>query len=328
MIRIYSHKKGGKAKRDACYYKVKSRYKVFPCMPVSNTKILTNEGWKGYSELRLEDDVVTYDANKDRSYMNPITKIHFFRNAKVYVVEGSNRFITHCTKDHRWLTKHGLKTIKECITYKFDIILNPELNKVISDLRYVDYYYSDVFCISTPNQNFNYYQHIDDRIVTGFTGNSAYASGALVQCRKVGANNWGTSSKAKGGIFDKEQKEGLRGWFGRNNGKGWVDCISGEQCGGKKAGTKRLCRPTKADCPSKSKISKLKKKKTMGKAISWKKEGGTIHIKPENRGKFTEWCRQKGYKGVTNSCIAEGKKSTPAVRKQAVFAENARSWRK
>lgn len=52
-------------------------------------------------------------------------------------------------------------------------------------------------------------------------------------------------------------------------------------------------------------------------------KGGKIHIKPENRGKFTKYCGGK----VTSECIARGKKSSdPAVRKRATFAANARKW--
>ena len=96
---------------------------------------------------------------------------------------------------------------------------------------------------------------------------SAYASGALVQCRKVGASNWGESTKKswedtiKGGDnFAREKKEGLHGWFQRRGGKGkakgWVDCGScgkkdgPKPCGRKDAskGRKRRCRPTCAAC--------------------------------------------------------------------------------
>lgn len=52
-------------------------------------------------------------------------------------------------------------------------------------------------------------------------------------------------------------------------------------------------------------------------------KGGRIHIKPENRGKFTKYCGGK----VTSKCIAKGKRSSdPAVRKRATFAANARKW--
>ena len=53
-------------------------------------------------------------------------------------------------------------------------------------------------------------------------------------------------------------------------------------------------------------------------------EGGKIHIKSENRGKFTKYCGGK----VTSECIANGKRSSdPAVRKRATFAQNVRKFK-
>lgn len=53
------------------------------------------------------------------------------------------------------------------------------------------------------------------------------------------------------------------------------------------------------------------------------KDGGGIHIKKKNRGKFTEYCGGK----VTSECIARGKRSSnPTTRKRATFAQNARNW--
>jgi len=99
---------------------------------------------------------------------------------------------------------------------------------------------------------------------------SAYASAALSKCRKIGASNWGVSKKQKGGTFDKEKKEGLRGWLNRNNGSGWTDCNSGKPCG-RQEGEKRkypACRPTLAAC------KKYKKPtgKTSSKRYNWKKK--------------------------------------------------------
>jgi hypothetical protein len=52
--------------------------------------------------------------------------------------------------------------------------------------------------------------------------------------------------------------------------------------------------------------------------------GSGIKIKPENKGKFTDYCGGK----VTDDCINKGKKSPdPAVRKRATFAANARLWK-
>lgn len=54
------------------------------------------------------------------------------------------------------------------------------------------------------------------------------------------------------------------------------------------------------------------------------KSGGKIHIKKKNRGSFTRYCNGK----VTNECIQRGKNSPdPAIRKKAVFAQNARRWK-
>lgn len=70
-------------------------------------------------------------------------------------------------------------------------------------------------------------------------------------------------------------KEGLKKWFSRNQGKGWVDCKTGKTCG-RQSGEKRksypACRPTMAQCTSAA------KKKTSSKRISWKKKatGGPV----------------------------------------------------
>ena len=68
--------------------------------------------------------------------------------------------------------------------------------------------------------------------------------------------------------FSLEKKYGLRGWFMRNKGKGWVDCRTGKACGRQK-GEKRkgypACRPTKSMCSSR------KRHKKSSKRISWKK---------------------------------------------------------
>ena len=56
--------------------------------------------------------------------------------------------------------------------------------------------------------------------------------------------------------------------------------------------------------------------------IPYFKKGG-IHIKKENRGKFTEYCGGE----VTDKCIQRAKKSkNPKLRKRATFAANARKW--
>lgn len=66
----------------------------------------------------------------------------------------------------------------------------------------------------------------------------------------------------------------------------------------------------------------MQQEKTV-QAANIAKDGGGIHIKKKNRGKFTEYCGGK----VTSECIARGKRSSnPTTRKRATFAQNARNW--
>ena len=102
---------------------------------------------------------------------------------------------------------------------------------------------------------------------------SAYASGALVKCRKVGAKNWGNKSKKKNESFDifgdiivEElltallNEEGLKAWFDDADGdgqKGW------EQIGGKYDGkpcAKQPGQKTKPKCASPEKAASMSKK--------------------------------------------------------------------
>ena len=53
-----------------------------------------------------------------------------------------------------------------------------------------------------------------------------------------------------------------------------------------------------------------------------------IHIKKSHEGRFTEYCKRKGYKNATSECEEEGLASKLAsVRKQAQFSANARKWK-
>ena len=106
---------------------------------------------------------------------------------------------------------------------------------------------------------------------------SAYASAYLVRCRKKGADNFDTKKEdfnVDESIFKLEKERGLRGWFDRNQGKGWIDCKASKKghlvsCGRQKTGkgaerSYPACRPTLSAC------NKSKHKKKSSKAISWK----------------------------------------------------------
>jgi hypothetical protein len=96
----------------------------------------------------------------------------------------------------------------------------------------------------------------------GGTWPSAYGSGALVKCRKVGAKKRKSSGNS------------LKDWFGQNKGKGWVNCKTGGPCGRKSkksGGAYPACRPTMAQCKSKAGKAATKRK-TSAKRVNWKKK--------------------------------------------------------
>ena len=113
---------------------------------------------------------------------------------------------------------------------------------------------------------------------------SAYASGALVQCRKVGADNWGKSKKVKKCSACEEHEHD-------NVSKDWVSCSSctddkkgTEPCGRKDAskGTKRRCRPTCSACKDYKRRGGKPKKRRAG-TFSKEKDKG-LHGWFERRG--------------------------------------------
>ncbi len=141
---------------------------------------------------------------------------------------------------------------------------------------------------------------------------SAYASGFIVRCRKGKVGRKKKKSRRKNesldleillqqadklleGTFDKEEAEGLRGWFrrrgGRGKSKGWVDCntcrtnpkTGRKTCKtcGRQSGEKRskypACRPTPAACTRKGTSSKRGPQR-----VSWKKKKINEELLKEN----------------------------------------------
>ncbi len=77
--------------------------------------------------------------------------------------------------------------------------------------------------------------------------------------------------------YKKGGSEGLRKWFGRNQGRGWADCKASKAagkfvpCGRKSTSENRktgypACRPTVSQCTSKG----MRRKKS-SKKVNWKK---------------------------------------------------------
>jgi hypothetical protein len=70
-----------------------------------------------------------------------------------------------------------------------------------------------------------------------------------------------------------------------------------------------------------------KKKKTKGGKRKWMQEVRERMERKGTKGAFREYCRRRGYSGVTQACIEEGKRSKdPTIRKRAVLAETFKKY--
>ena len=105
----------------------------------------------------------------------------------------------------------------------------------------------------------------------GGTWPSAYASGRLVQCRKVGAANWKEGEPKKEGKQSSEDAGRLDKWFKRKGEKGskggWVNCNRPDGAGGykecareKPSDPKPYCRPTPSACKTEPKQNESRKR--------------------------------------------------------------------
>ena len=144
---------------------------------------------------------------------------------------------------------------------------------------------------------------------------SAYASGALVKCRKVGAKNWGKSTTKEELELDEKKKAGtesskessLRDWFKRKGapGKkgGWVDCNTCRKdkktgrtkckpCGrtkGEKRSKYPSCRPTPGACKERGRGKTWGKKSKKGT----KKEGIEMITREQAKKMLMEGIRKR-----------------------------------
>lgn len=202
-------------KKDACYYKVKSRYRVWPsayaCVPENNSKALTKSGWKTVTQLNVNDEILTYNINKNLLEFKPILNLYRYKNVKTNIIgDKLNQFVFECSDNHKWViqtstdkilveTKDLLnnhksdKLLVNCSSIENqDYISQLEL-KNISDLKLIEENCTDVWCPETENKTWIMKQEIDQNHIITITGNS----GALVKCRKKGSKNWGEETTMK-----------------------------------------------------------------------------------------------------------------------------------
>ena len=116
--------------KDACYRKVKSRYKVWPsayaCVPEETSKALTKTGWKSVDDLVIGEEIMTFNMEKDLLEFKPILNLHRYTNAPTSVIKSGNTgFVFESTLNHKWVIKHP-ETKSDRVT-KYEKINNMSL---------------------------------------------------------------------------------------------------------------------------------------------------------------------------------------------------------
>ena len=210
-------KKKKKAKRDACYHKVKSRYKVWPSAYASGALVKCRKvGAKNWGNKRKKNEEIELFEGEE----NLESKIR-----QALIDEGGAAGMK-ALKDH---TKASEKEIKDAIKGMSDVGLHEDGDYILQDDKEID-------------------------------------------VKKTLEEKKRKKKRKKAGT-ESSKESSLRDWFGRKGAKGskkgWVDCNAPDGKGGYKScgrgsGEKRkkypACRPTPGAC------------KERGKGKSWGKK--------------------------------------------------------
>ena len=214
---------------------------------------------QGFIDLKIDDLSITKES------INAIVDVvNFIDNNFKEVAEMTIKIV----QSH---SESTLKEYREEIKRKFESILKEKISKALSEKQKKKSSGKKDACYHKVKSRYKVWP-------------SAYASGALVKCRKVGAKNWGNKSKKtnEAHCTDEDEKDkvdekrkltkkpgsesNLGDWFKRKGAKGsksgWVDCNTCRKdkktgkktckaCG-RSTGEKRAkypkCRPTPGAC--------------------------------------------------------------------------------
>jgi len=95
---------------DRCARIAKRKYKVWPsayaCVPEKTSKALTRDGWKLVDELSIDEEILTFNLEKDILEFRPIQKIHRYKNVATNIIRSGNTgFVFQSTPNHKWVVK-------------------------------------------------------------------------------------------------------------------------------------------------------------------------------------------------------------------------------
>lgn len=90
-----------------CVSQARAKFDVYPCVPLDSMAI-TRKGPAYRDQLKIGDDILTYNIQTDRLEWKPIVNLHDFEDAPLVEMKKSTGFSIRCTPNHKWVVQHGI----------------------------------------------------------------------------------------------------------------------------------------------------------------------------------------------------------------------------
>jgi len=84
----------------------KKKFDVYPCVPLDSLAI-TKEGPTSKEQLKIGQEILTYNIQKEELEWKPVLNIHNFENAPLVQIGKATGFQVKCTPNHKWVVKSG-----------------------------------------------------------------------------------------------------------------------------------------------------------------------------------------------------------------------------
>lgn len=126
-------------KWSSCIAQAKSKFDVYPCVSMDSLAI-TKVGPQTHDNLKIGDEILTYNIQKDELEWKPILNIHRYENAPLLQIGKTTGFQVKCTPNHKWVINRGANyQITELVETKdinkhMDIVCCSSLNNT-SELK-------------------------------------------------------------------------------------------------------------------------------------------------------------------------------------------------
>lgn len=99
--------------KESSSYINKTSY-IENCVPLG-TQILTRDGWKYYYQLKVGEEVLSYNEETGKNEFCNLIAVNVYKNRPI-VEMSSSRFCARCTPQHKWLAKTQYKSLQKVAT--------------------------------------------------------------------------------------------------------------------------------------------------------------------------------------------------------------------